>query len=65
MVERYACRKQQAEKNKNQNRWKSDMLQAFFCYFSVGTSKYRRNLRLGEKNSIKSAKGTTNSREAF
>ena len=41
------------------------MLQAFFGYFSVGTSKYRRDLRLGEKKSIKSAKGTTNGREAF
>ena len=26
-----------------------DMLQAFFGYFSVGTSKYRRDLRLGGK----------------
>ena len=53
------------EKIRTKTGGKSDMLQAFFGYFSVGTSKYRRDLRLGEKKSIKSAKGTTNGREAF
>ena len=37
------------EKIRTKTGGKTDMLRTFFGYFSVGTSKYWRDLRLGEK----------------